>query len=486
MTEREHSVFSPEETAPRHNCGIIGVSYTTPPENLAVPVYALSKIQHRGQEGSGFVKVLADGQTEQYRTPDLLRDVVDEDGFKQFVICDVEKEDVSAVVMHNRYSTSGSLFAGQPFVDENLITAHNGTLTNPRDLFSFIPEEMHDSVQSDTHALHLALEHGSGTLEENIENILPEVEGAYSLILSDPTTQSLYGIRDPRGFRPLEIGKLKDGSGYMLASEDIAFYQIADKVRSVRPGEGIKIQDGKIETFFHDPRCHEQSFCLFELAYFSHPLSKVEGAKVNQFRRACGADLAAQDKKNGFKPDLVIPVMDSGLSGGIGYGEEIGVSANEEAMLKDKYNSGRSFIAPGDRGKIVEGKFIIDEDEVKGKSIVLVDDSLVRGTTMKRIVSNMKEFGAKEVHVRILFPPVRHACYMGIDFADENELVGNGRTVEEICDFIDADSLVYIDREQQIKIAKEHSCEENLSFCDACVSGNYPLRIDKRKMLRKN
>lgn len=511
----------------QHNCGIVAVTYFSPPSEIFTPLNSLSNIHHRGQEGFGFVKIALDGRVDEYKSHLLIKDaLVHEEEFHSFINDEIEDQDISSVLLHARYSTSGKLDAGQPYVLGDLVIAHNGNLTNSRDLYRLIPQEHHQDIESDTHALALAIHYADGeNLAEKIVNTLPHAEGSYSLVMIDPETGEMYAASDYMGNRPLEIGKFVEetvnfdsngfdpnnlelddlagenvNTGYIVASEDIAFYEVAEKVRSVQPGELVKISEEGIETVWRDPRT-AQARCIFELKYFSHVGSEVFGIKVGQYRKKCGSALADIDADNGFWPDLIVPVRDSATKGAEGYSkrmielfrhdgrvttEQLADLSLTDALFRDRYESRRSFIMPkGHRHQVTSSKFKADWQELQGKSVVLVDDSIVRSNTARRNIDLLRSAGAVEVHLRIHSPPVRHPCYMGTDFPTTEELIAHGKTVEEVRCEIGADSLVYLPLEKSVEIGESCSDDPEVGFCTACFSGNYPIHIEPSRMNHK-
>lgn len=293
------------------------------------------------------------------------------------------------------------------------------------------------------------------------------LKGAYSLLVMSPN--KLIAARDPWGFRPLCIGKR--GKSIIFASESCAFDSIdAEFERDLEPGEIIVVEDGEIRSDKILCGKNKSSFCIFEYIYFSRPDSYVDGQVVHEARKRAGALLAKQSKT---KADIVVGVPDSGISAAAGYSEYSGLP-NEMGFIKNKY-IGRTFIKPqqSSRETAVKMKLNVLKSVVKGKSVIMVDDSIVRGTTSGRIVNMLREAGAKEVHVKISSPPFTWPCFFGVDIPSRDELIANKKTVEETAKAIGADSLDYLSVENLHKIAPN----SNLSFCDACFTGKYPIDV---------
>ncbi|MGH7541501.1 MAG: amidophosphoribosyltransferase [Gemmatimonadota bacterium] len=444
---------------PRDECGIFAVSGSPAAAELAfLGLYAL---QHRGQESAGIVTVDADGRAHAHKGMGLVADVFDDARIRGLK--------GSIALGHVRYSTSGgsTLRNAQPvLVDYRrgpLALAHNGNLTNARELRDRLSQEgAIFQTDSDTEAIvHLIARSRREEEDQQIDDALSQVVGAFSLIMC--IGDRLYAARDPRGYRPLVLGRL--GEAVVLASETCALDIIgATYLREVRPGEVLRITDGHIEDLRPLPPAPVNA-CLFELVYFARPDSKVWGCSVDGARRRFGRQLAREHPADA---DFVFAVPDSSNSSALGFSEESGLPF-ELALIRNHY-VGRTFIHPTQAGRDfrVRVKYNPVRELVEGNRVVVVDDSLVRGTTSRGLVALLREAGAKEVHFRVASPPVRFPCYYGIDMPTKEELIGSGHTVEEIRDHLGVDSLGYLSLE-----GMRSAVEEFGPFCDACWTGNY-------------
>jgi amidophosphoribosyltransferase len=374
---------------------------------------------------------------------------------------------------HVRYSTTGSstLLNSQPFgVDTargQLAIAHNGNLVNAaalRDELENRGSIFQTTVDSEI-VLHLLAQPDS-SMGGPIGS-LRRLEGAFSIVVMGEN--EVIGIRDPNGLRPLSLGKL--GEGWVLSSETCAFDLIgATFVRDLEPGEVVVINDQGLRSEFPFVPARE-AFCIFEYVYFARPDSRLRGVTVSKTRVNMGRELA---RLHPVEADVVVPVPDSGIYAALGFAEELGIPY-DPAFVRNHY-IGRTFIQPTQliRDFNVRVKLNLIGEAVRGKRVVVVDDSVVRGTTAKARVVNLREAGAKEVHLRISCPPHRHACYYGIDFPDPDKLIANQHTHQEICDYLGADSIGYLDVDGMVRatgLAKD-------SFCMACFTGEYPVPFD--------
>lgn len=498
--------FNPTENQEHeitHNCGIVGFYYNRP-TTIDQSIYALSKLQHRGQEGSGALVIPVNGEQPIFwETKELLINSRKNGEFGRFR--DNVADQAQIVVGHNRYSTSGSLSAGQPFYDNDLITAHNGNLVNPKMLGAYT-----QASESDTRVLHDSIRKSHGdSIDEKLKKILPQVEGAYSLILADPQERALYGIRDPWGMRPLHLGRLRDSAGYVIASETVAIKDIIDDLYEIQPGEGIKIKDGSVEYFFKDPREVSKKSCVFEAVYFARPESNQFGLNVGAFRRACGQELARMDYEEGIVPDIIVPIRNSGTVGAEGYSQgminskiqalvdevrqDISLDVSEqskkiaELVLASGVSTnqyGRVFIEHGDRAIKADEKYTANPEVVEGKSVMLLDDSLVRGTTSRVITRKLREAGASSVMWRFVSPKVIDACYWGVDFADKEELIAVQKSELEIAEEIGADSVRFLPLDRMKDIAERLSGHDG--FCTHCFSSKQPMEVNREHMILKN
>jgi len=379
-------------------------------------------------------------------------------------------------VGHTRYSTTGSseLRNAQPLTIDckrgQIAIAHNGNLTNAAQLRDELESRgsiFQTTVDSEI-ILHLMAQPTLGGEENNLVSTIRRVEGAYSLVIM--TEQELIGVRDPHGFRPLSIGKV--GDSWVLASETCAFDLIqAQFVRDVEPGEIVIINKDGLRSVKAFPAETRSAFCMFEYVYFARPDSRIAKRSVYKVRVDMGRVLA---REYPIDADIVVPVPDSGNCAALGYSLESGIPF-EMAFVRNHY-VGRSFLQPSQliRDFNVRVKLNLIEDLVKGKRVIIVDDSIVRGTTCKTRVNNLKEAGAKEVHVLVSCPPHMHPCVYGIDFPDRTKLMAANHSIDDIRNYLNADSLGYLSQEGMVK-ATNHP--KNF-FCMACWDGSYPVAYD--------
>lgn len=452
------------ESHPKHYCGVFGVYGHSNAAELTY--YGLYALQHRGQESAGIV-TCADGQFKVHKGMGLVPQV-----FKGKAL---ESLRGNMAIGHTRYSTTGSshLRNSQPLTVDcykgQIAIAHNGNLTNAAQLREELELDgsiFQTTVDSEI-ILHL-MARPSDNGENNLVQSLQRIEGAYSLVIM--TENELIGVRDPHGFRPLSIAKL-DGA-YVLSSETCAFDLIqAEFVRDVDPGEIVIINKDGIKSINAFPMQERRAFCIFEYVYFARPDSRISNRSVYQVRVNMGRELA---KETAVDADLVVPVPDSGNCASLGYSLESGIPY-EMAFVRNHY-VGRSFLQPSQliRDFNVRVKLNLINELVEGKRVVIIDDSIVRGTTSKARVNNLKEAGATEVHVRVSCPPHMNPCFYGIDFPDRNKLMAANHSIEEIQEYLNADSVAYLSEEGMVRatgLAKE-------SFCMACYDGNYPVQFD--------
>lgn len=478
-----------------HNCGIAAF-YFNEPHSLAPIIPALTSVNHRGEEGVGVVGILPDGTIATYRSEGIARDNAES-------IMGVDTP-VTIVLGHDRYSTSGGLYAWQPFCDEGdrIATAHNGNITNPLALIDDMLPEDRAILVSDTHALHKALNaYPDEAVEDRLRTVLPKLKGAFSLTIADRDTNALYLVRDPWGFRPLHMAPLKNGKGYMAASETVAFKDFLDKdqkILEVQPGQCLRIDThGITDVPINFPHV-ESARCVFELVYLGSPASEIFGVEVNTFRKECGRYLADQDIASGFVPDVIVPIRDSGATATHGYSQKfmehlieqghepaaVTKLMPEEALVRNHYVR-RTFIQPNGRGEAVADKFTLIDRDVRGKIVVLVDDSVVRGNTMTRLIQRFRDAGALEVHVRSAAPPIRNGCFYGVDFTGKDgELVAADRSPADVAHIIGADSIGYMDLDAMVDTA-QHLGGGDHSFCTACFSGTYPVPINPDLLIGK-
>eukprot|EP00276_Gloeochaete_wittrockiana_P003753 CAMPEP_0184666624 /NCGR_PEP_ID=MMETSP0308-20130426/62763_1 /TAXON_ID=38269 /ORGANISM="Gloeochaete witrockiana, Strain SAG 46.84" /LENGTH=485 /DNA_ID=CAMNT_0027111315 /DNA_START=243 /DNA_END=1700 /DNA_ORIENTATION=- len=473
VLRQKESDFEFDEDKPREECGIVGIYGDPEASNLAY--LALHSLQHRGQEGAGIVS--SDGtQIRSHLGLGLVSDVFSKE--------EISKLPGHIAIGHVRYSTAGekAIRNVQPFVvryrDGQVAIAHNGNLTNARIVRHEL--EMRGSIfntSSDTETiLHLLATSIQGTFVKRLTDALLRVEGAYSLVLL--TEGQLLAVRDPHGFRPLVIGE-KDGIT-VIASETCALDLLgATFVREVDPGEMVIVDKNGMQSLFPFPRVNRKA-CVFEHIYFARPNSSVFGRSVYQTRFRFGQLLA---KVLPVDAEAVVPIPDSGIAAALGFAAESGIPF-QYGLIRSHY-VGRTFIEPTQalRNFGVKLKLSTVRTIFEGKSVVVVDDSLVRGTTSKKIVSLVREAGAREVHMRICSPPMIGSCFYGVDTPNENELIAHTKTIEKIREFIDADSLAYLPLDDM----RDELADEASTFCDACFSRDYPVRVtDNAIRLRNN
>ena len=454
-----------DPTHPRHYCGVFGVHGH--PNAAELTYYGLYALQHRGQESAGIVS--SDGKLfRQHKGMGLVPQV-----FKGEVLHELVGK---MAIGHTRYSTTGSSHIGnaQPLTVDcfrgQIAIAHNGNLTNAAALREELEERgsiFQTTVDSEIvlHWLAQPTNNGENTLVSTIRKL----EGAYSLLIM--TDQEMIGVRDPHGFRPLCIGQLDNGA-YVLSSETCALDLIQAKfVRDVEPGEIVIIDDNGLRSVQAFPEQEKRSFCIFEYVYFARPDSNIADQNVYKVRVNMGRELA---RENPIEADIVVPIPDSGNCAALGYSLESGIPF-EMAFVRNHY-VGRSFLQPSQliRDFNVRVKLNLITDLVKDKRVIIVDDSIVRGTTCKKRVNSLKEAGAKEVHVLVSCPPHKNPCVYGIDFPDRSKLMAANHTLEEICQYLDADSVNYLSQDGMVRATGKPAD----SFCMACYDGVYPVEYD--------
>ncbi len=445
-------------------CGIVAVSGN--PEAARIAYLGLYSLQHRGQEAAGIATFdSVEGESHRVRHAGLASDAIKE--------ADLAELPGGLAIGHIRYSTAGGagLKNAQPIRERyrggHLALVHNGNLTNANLLRDRLFNEgalFQSSIDSEV-VVHLIARSRAETPDEQIMDALSQLEGAYCVLITVGDT--LYAARDPYGYRPLVIGTLPSG-GMVIASETCALDIVhARYVRDVEPGEVIRIRDGEIEQVVRLPRfVPEAQPCVFELVYFARPDTKLWGYTVDRARRAFGRKLAEEQPAPG---DIVISVPDSANSAAVGYAERSGI-AFELGLIRNHY-VGRTFITPGQAGRDfkVRMKFSPVREVLEGKRVVVVDDSLVRGTTSRALVTMLREAGASEVHFRLASPPVRWPCFYGIDMPTRQELIASDRSVDEIREYLGVDSLGYLSPEGMIDCVRENG----ETYCTACFTGDY-------------
>lgn len=451
-------------------CGVFGI-YTNKPCNVASSVYfGLYALQHRGQESCGIV-VNDRGVFQTHKGLGLVNEV-----FTKRVLDEFAEGRIA--VGHVRYSTTGNVNTAncQPMVVRHmkgaLAIAHNGNLINAMDLRREF--ELHGAIfhsTSDTEVISYAITQErirSRSIQEAVEKAMARIKGAYSLCIMSP--KKLIAARDPQGFRPLVLGELPEGEGYVVASETCALDSIgAEFVRDIEPGEILVIDDSGL----HSIKTHcggKSSMCVFEYIYFARPDSVIEGASVHRARIRAGNFLALEHP---CQADVVIGCPDSGLDAALGFAQTSGIPYGI-GFVKNRY-IGRTFIQPsqGMRENSVRIKLNALRETVEGKRVVLVDDSIVRGTTSAKVVKLLRHAGAKEIHMRISSPPFVSECFFGTDIDSKDNLIANKHTVEEIAQIIGVDSLGFLSTDSVVKLAENASC----GFCTGCFTGKYPIEV---------
>jgi amidophosphoribosyltransferase len=452
-------------------CGVVAIFAHPEAEKLAY--LGLHALQHRGQESAGIVS--SDGMTlHQHKAMGLVADI-----FTEEVLAPLHG---SIAIAHTRYSTAGdsALLNAQPILVQSnkgaIALAHNGNLVNAQHIRLRL--ESQGSIfqtNSDTEVIvHLIALSREQTLPDAIADALRRVEGAFSLVMM--SADRVFAARDPRGFRPLAMGRIPATEGHsrdttVFASETCAFDLIgAEYVREVKPGELIVVGPDEITSRFYSTSA-AQSSCIFEHVYFSRPDSMVFGRAVQTSRENLGRQLA---KESPVEADLVVPVPDSGVTAAVGYAAESGIPFRF-ALIRNHY-VGRTFIEPRQSVRDFGVKLKLNpvRSLLEGKRVVLIDDSIVRGTTSRKIVRMIRNAGAREVHMRISCPPTISSCYYGVDTPSRSQLIAANKSVDEICDYIGADSLAYLSLEGLKKACGEG---EPTKYCTACYTGNYPTDI---------
>ncbi|HWD27328.1 MAG TPA: amidophosphoribosyltransferase [Rhizomicrobium sp.] len=443
------------------------------PDSGALTVLGLHALQHRGQEASGIV-TYHEGQFVSERHVGLVGDI-----FAGRNASRALNLKGSFAIGHNRYSTAGGSASRniQPMFADlaggGLALAHNGNLTNARILRTELVREgsIFQSTSDTEVIIHLAARSTHKAIVEKLTDALRQVEGAYSLVAL--TSKKMIGVRDPWGVRPLVLGKLD--SAWILASETCALDIIgADFVRDVAPGEMLVITEAGIESFYPFKK-QAHRFCVFEYIYFSRPDSVVEGRNVYELRKRTGAELAREAHVDA---DMVVPVPDSSIPAAIGYAAEARLPF-ELGIIRNHY-VGRTFIEPTDgiRNFGVRKKHNPNSETLKGKRVILIDDSIVRGTTSKKIVQMVRDAGAAEVHFRVASPPTAHSCFYGVDTPNTDDLPAHRMDVEQMRRLIGADSLAFVTMDGMYRAMGVGARKADApQFCDACFSGDYPISL---------
>jgi amidophosphoribosyltransferase len=454
-----------EDDHPQEECGVIGIY--APHEDVArIAFFGLFALQHRGQEAAG-IAVSNGREFRMHKDIGLVSQV--------FTPARLALLQGDFAIGHNRYSTTGSSSArnAQPFLIDtrygSLAVAHNGNLVNAAELRQELLENgVGLSSSSDTEIIAQTLASSSGSdWFERVKNAMSKWKGAFSLVIL--TRDEVFAVRDPWGFRPLSVAMLPSG-GHVVASESSALRSLGcEGIREVKPGEIIAISDYALRVCQALKPAQPSALCTFEHIYFSRPDSVWDERSVNQVRQRLGERLALEAPADA---DVVIPVPDSSNPAAIGFSRVSGIPYNE-GFVKNRY-IGRTFIEPSDslRKQGVALKFNVMEENVRGKRVVAIDDSIVRGNTIGPLIRLLKEAGAKEVHIRITCPPIAHPCFMGVDMGTYEQLISHHYSIPEIQAYVRADSLHYLSLEGMMK-----AIGRTEGYCNACYTGQYPVEI---------
>ena len=451
---------------PREACGIVGIF--APNEDVArMAFFGLFALQHRGQEAAGIA--VSDGKVMRlHKDVGLVSQV-----FREQHLAELRGH---YAIGHTRYSTTGSpsIRNAQPFMIETIhgpvALAHNGNLVNAAELRAeLLAAGIGLSSSSDSEVMTMMLARNGGkTWVERIQHAMQRWQGAYSVVIL--TRDRVYAARDPWGFRPLSVGLLPSG-GHAAASETGALRTLGCKaIREVRPGEIVTLSDTALTVTQALPPAKPLARCVFEMIYFSRPDAVWDGKSIHQVRQRLGHELARECPT---EADVVVPVPDSAIPAAIGYSMESGIPYND-GFIKNRY-VGRTFIEPTDslRKRGVALKLNVINENILGKRVILIDDSIVRGNTTGQIVRLLYEAGAEEVHVRITCPPIAHPCFMGVDMGTYDELIAHQRSIEEIRQHIGAHSLYYLSLEGMRRAIGYQD-----GYCEACFTGEYPLPVN--------
>ena len=455
-------------------CGVFGVMTKGPTDVAMLSYLGLYALQHRGQESCGIV-VNEDGIFHSHKDLGLVSEV-----FTRDVLSRLPKGNIA--VAHTRYGTTGATSRRncQPLEVNHqkghMAIAHNGNLSNAAELRSELELSgaiFHTTSDTETIAYIITRERlRAPSIEEAVSRAMNSLEGAYSLVIMSP--QKLICARDPYGFRPLCYGRMEDGS-YVIASESCALTAVgAQLVRDVEPGEILVFTSENVISRREHCGSRQGRFCIFEYIYFARPDSVIDGVPVHAARKRAGAALA---QTHPVRADVVAGVPDSGLDAAIGYSQASGIPYGI-GLIKNKY-IGRTFIAPDARADQVRIKLAPIRETVEGKIVILIDDSIVRGTTCGRIVRLLRDAGAKEVHMRVTAPPFLHPCYYGTDIDSRESLIACHHSVPGICRIIGADSLGYL------PVDKLQFLAGHENYCSACFSGKYPTPVPQGNCKRK-
>ncbi len=461
-------LLSDHRDGPRDECGVFGI-YAPEHDVARLAYFALFALQHRGQESAGIATASRGGNIIAIRDQGLVSQVFDEHTLRSLV--------GDMAIGHVRYSTTGSSEweNAQPIVRDDrrtLALAHNGNLINAVALHAELRGRdipFRSTSDSEIIAALLAT-HPAERIEDAVADVLPRLKGAFSTVVV--TDEAVVAFRDPHGLRPLAIGTIEDSAGgppaYCVASESCAFDLIGARFeRDVQPGEVVTLTERGLKTRLV-AGSERHAFCVFEYIYFARPDSKM-GGTVLQVTRAKMGEILWREAP--VEADLVIPVPDSGNAAARGLARAAGLP-QDDGFIKNRYVA-RTFIQPGQelRRLGVRLKFNLLKEVVQGKRLVVVDDSIIRGTTQRQIVQMLREAGAAEIHLRISAPPIKHPCHYGIDMSTREEMIAHGRTVAEVCSELGADSMHYL----SLQGVYEAVGGTRETHCDACFSGDYPL-----------
>lgn len=457
-------MYNLDEDKLHEECGVVGIFTDNVEITSQLIYYGLFSLQHRGQESAG-IAIHTGKRIEFHKDMGLVADVLEPKVIDKF------SGDIA--IGHVRYSSDGEREKqnAQPLVvrykEGSIALAHNGNLVNADSLRDMLENQgviFQTSTDSEVVA-NLISRHYKGDIVKSIQTTMELVKGAYAFVVM--TEKKLIGVRDNYGLRPLCLGKREDG--YMLASESCGITAMGGEfIRDIGPGETVVISENGVESI-KSSKYAQQRLCIFEHVYFARPDSNLDGVNVYETRYNSGKLLA---KEAPIKADLVFCVPDSGTPAALGYAQELNIPYGL-GLIKNRYAK-RTFIEPKQslREEGVKTKLSVLKEIVKDKVVVMVDDSIVRGTTTKQIVKMVKEAGAKEVHVRISSPPVTHSCFFGINTPDRSKLIGAQKTIEEIKEYIQADSLHYLSLENLI-----NATGSTAGYCKACLNGDYPMEV---------
>ena len=471
--DQHHDDDRPRDDRPHEECGVFGVSTPHGDGVAQLAFFGLFALQHRGQEAAGIAT--SDGsRVRVHKDSGLVANV--------FTPATMSQLTGYHAIGHTRYSTTGgnSLKNIQPFVVETmhgpLAVAHNGNLVNASALRDeLLARGFGLTATSDTEVVTLMLAAAGGsTWEDRIERTLPAWKGAYSLVML--VGDRVVAVRDPWGFRPMSVGRLPHG-GYAVASETCALNTLGCvEIDEVKPGEIVTLKGAEITRRQALTPAAQPARCTFEFVYFSRPDSVWAGRNVHHVRQRLGEALA---RESGVDADVVIPVPDSSIPAAIGYARQSGIAHND-GLIKNRY-IGRTFIEPTQdlRERGVALKFNALAENLAGKRVVMIDDSLVRGTTAGPLVKLLRDAGATEVHVRITCPPITDACHFGVDMGHDGDLMAARLTIDEIRDLIGADSLAFLSLEGMMQAIRPEGEGSSEGYCTGCFTGHYPMPVNE-------